>query len=611
MPPSGPAFDTCPAPRPMPLPEWRRLNLRRLALIVPSLTLAFALLSCAVAVLAATPHGWLDWALLLPFGLAMSWECLIVWQLILGFGQWLKGPRGRSPIEVLAETLAPVSSGRTRTAILIPIFDEDPRAVMTAVSIMMRSLTRLGPCDDIEIHVLSDSRNAALVEVERQTVAAVIDSAIALHYRHRPDNAGRKAGNIGEFLDRRGIDFDFAIVLDADSLMSGTSIRRLIRVMEESPRVGLLQTVSYAVGRTTLFARIQQFAVRLYAPLALRGLHYWQGPEGSYWGHNAIFRVAPFHTHCRLPVLPGRPPLGGEILCHDVVEGAMLARAGWEVHLLPEFDGTWEEMPTNTLDLAGRERRWCQGNLQHMRVLAWPGLKAASRAHLALGLGGYLVVPLWWIMILLGALRVLWLPDGRYGLLAYGATEDGLAAALLLAGSAALILLPRLLNLVCAVSDRAARRSFGGFWPLLAGTLIEQVFALLLGPVLSLITAGFVMATLLGRGIGWRRQERADRQVSIAEALRCHAPHIACGVALGAAALAGGGLYSVWLAPTALGLCLSPVLTALSSRQDLGRLSQRAGLFLTHDDVHTAPELRELYGVDERSTAASASISTK
>ncbi len=214
--------------------------------------------------------------------------------------------------------------------------------------------------------------------------------------------------------------------------MTGTAIRRLIRLMEEHPRIGLIQTVSYATGRDTLFARIQQFAVRLYAPLSLRGLEFWQGPEGSYWGHNAIFRIAPFSQHCRLPVLPGRPPFGGEILCHDVVEAALLARAGWETHLLPEFDGTWEEMPTNAIDLLVREQRWCQGNLQHLAVLTFPGLKAASRGHLALGIGGYLVAPLWVSLLVLGAARVLLVPEGAgYGVLAYGLTEPSFAAAAL------------------------------------------------------------------------------------------------------------------------------------------------------------------------------------
>ena len=452
---------SCPAPP--PLAELRRLNLRRLIFVGPSLLLATTVVGSAVAVLEATPHGWFDWLLLVPFALAMSWECLIVWQLVLGFAQWLRGTDGCSPIERLAQTVEPRASGISRTALLVPIYEEDVAAVFLRIGVMLRSLARLGPCNDIELHVLSDTRTPSTAAAEEAAArrAAATDPGCPVRYRRRDANTGRKAGNIAEFLDRHGDRFDFAIVLDADSLLTGEAVRRLIRTMEASPRIGLLQTVSYAAGRTTLFARIQQFAIRLYAPLALRGLHFWQGPEGSYWGHNAIFRVAPFKAHCRLPILPGRPPLGGEILCHDVVEGALLARAGWEVHLLPDFGGTWEEMPTNTVDLLARERRWCQGNLQHMRLLAWPGLKAASRAHLAFGIGGYLVVPVWWAFVLGGSLRVVVQPDGAYGLLAYGLSEPGWAGPLLAGASLALVATPRVLSLIRAGVPQAARRGFG------------------------------------------------------------------------------------------------------------------------------------------------------
>ena len=594
MHPIGSLIESSPAP--LPLPELRRLNLRRLALVLPSFALAAAVIAAAVWVLAASPHGWADWALLVPFALAMTWECLIVWQLVLGFVQELRGRRALTPIELLAARVEPRSSGRSRTALLVPVYEEDVDAVFARVRVMLRSLARIGNCADIEIHVLSDTRNAETAAAEEVAAAQTMADfpAMALYYRRRAFNTGRKAGNIGDFLDASGTGFDFAVVLDADSLMSGAAIRRLIRTMEDSPRVGLLQTVSYASGRTTLFARIQQFAVRLYAPLALRGLHYWQGPEGSYWGHNAIFRIAPFRTHCRLPVLPGRPPFGGEILCHDIVEGALLTRAGWEVHLLPDFEGTWEEMPTNTLDLLERERRWCQGNLQHMRVLGWPGLKAASRAHLAFGIGGYLVVPIWWAFVIGGALRMVIQPDGRTGLLAYGLGEDGPAALALFAASVLLIILPRVLSLASALSQRARRAGFGGARRLLPSALLEQGFALLLSPALSLATAGFVLQILAGRNAGWNRQVRSDRRVSLRESVSPHLVHGCLGLGLLAAAAVGGGWYAVWMLPTVAGLCMSPWLTAWSSRQDLGRLSQLAGMFITQDDVSAAAELREL-----------------
>ena len=596
MRPTAFTFESSPAP--LSLPELRRLNYRRLTLVVPSLGLAAAMVATAAWVLAATPHGWPDWLLLVPFGIAMAWECLIVWQLVIGFVQEMRGRNGLSPIEMLAMEVEPRSSGRSRTALLVPVYEEDVAAVFARTRVMLRSLTRLGECGDIEVHVLSDTRNDAVAAEEAAAAALVATEfpGLCLRYRRRAANTGRKAGNIAEFLDTQGSRFDFAVVLDADSLMSGTAIRRLIRTMENSPRVGLLQTVSYASGRTTLFARIQQFAVRLYAPLALRGLHYWQGPEGSYWGHNAIFRVAPFRKHCRLPVLPGRPPLGGEILCHDIVEGALLNRAGWEVHLLPNFDGTWEEIPTNTLDLLERERRWCQGNLQHMRVLAWPRLKVASRAHLALGIGGYLVVPIWWIFVFGGAIRVFAWPDGHYGLLAYGLTESSTAATVLLLASLTLIVLPRALNLVFALVHKSRRDGFGGGRRLLGGAALEQVFGLLLSPALSLATSGFVLQILAGHNAGWNKQTRQDRRVLVRQAARAHAPHVLLGLLLCAAMVAAGGWVALWLSPAALGLCLAPWLTAWSSQQELGRFSQRMGLFVTQDDLFAAEELRELHG---------------
>lgn len=574
-----------------------RLSLqgRRYLLIVPSCLLAAAIVALCVAVLRSTQHSSLDWFLLIPFGIATAWECILLWQLVLGFAVWASGARSMSVLEHRAAEIEPVSTGRSRTALLIPIFDEDTDAVFAGVRIMLRSLARTGGRADVDVHILSDTRTAATI-ADEEAAWSVIRSEWpdGIFYSRRADNFGRKAGNIQSFLDRCGDAYDFAIVLDADSLMSGSAMRRLIRLMEEHPRIGLIQTVSFAAARETLFARIQQFAIRLYAPLALRGLQYWQGHEGSYWGHNAIFRIGPFRQHCRLPILPGKPPLGGEILCHDVVEGALMVRAGWEVHLLPRFDGTWEEMPTNTIDLLQRERRWCQGNLQHLRVLAFPGLRAASRAHITLGIGGYVMAPLWWAFLVLGVVRVLGGGSDRYGLLAFGLTETGAAASALVAVNVALIVVPRLLHLFHALGDTRVRRSFGGARRLLAGAAVEQAFWVFLGPVLSLITSSFVFSILTGRATGWTGQTRADREISMGEAFRCHAPHMAIGLALALAAARTGGWYALWMAPVALGLIISPALTIISSRIDLGQLSRRSGLFLTTDDLDGHLELREL-----------------
>jgi membrane glycosyltransferase len=585
----------------LPTPSPRALAARRALLLVPSLVAAVAVAGLALAIHAGAERGPLDAVLVTLFIPLMAWECFVVWQLVLGFAAWAATRGGRTALERRALALAPVATGRSRTAILIPIYNEDPDAVFAGVRVMARSLRATGRVDDLAIHILSDTPDPADGAQEERALAAYRawagegDGLPPVHYRRRAGNEGRKAGNLAEWMARAGDGFNFMIVLDADSLMSGRTMRRLIRLMEEMPQAGIIQTVSYATGRHTLFARIQQFAVRLYAPLALRGLDFWQGEDGSYWGHNAILRVAPFREHCKLPALPGRPPFGGEILCHDIVEAALMRRAGYGVHLLPDIDGTWEEMPTNVIDLMSREKRWCQGNLQHAGVLRLPGLKAASRGHILLGIGGYLTAPLWWAFVSLGALRAVRARDGEgLGVLAYGLTESGPAATGLLIAAALLIGLPRVLNLLRALADRPAREGFGGTRRLLASATIEQGLWILLGPVLSLVNTGFVLTTLMGRVVPWDSQPRTDRLVPLAEAWARLGWTVWVGLALGAAAVMVGGWYALWMAPTVLGLLLAPVIASALSRVDLGARSRAAGLFLTADDTSAAPELRDL-----------------
>ena len=217
--------------------------------------------------------------------------------------------------------------------------------------------------------------------------------------------------------------------------------------MEANPQAGLIQTVPLPARRTTLFGRCIQFASCLYGPLLAAGQAWWQTDTANYWGHNAIIRVAPFSAHCGLPVLPGRPPLGGAILSHDFVEAALMRRAGWDVYLLPLMEGSYEEAPGNVVDYARRDRRWCQGSLQHLRLLGVPGFHALNRLYFVLGAGGYLSSVAWLLLLLAGTLYVL-LPGagraaavgaaavagprgaaaGRHGRAAAGAAPAGAAA---------------------------------------------------------------------------------------------------------------------------------------------------------------------------------------
>lgn len=584
-----------------PAPRPASFRLRRIALALPTLATAAAIAALALAAY-GVPETWLGRSVLGLFVVLMAWQSFTAWQYLYGLIAALTGERALSALERRAATISARPTGLSRTAVVVAIHTEDPIAVFSAIRVMARSLQREGgDGSDIDIFVLSDTREGAISAVEEHEFARIRAwsrregrGMPCIRYRRRAENTGRKAGNIAEFCRTYGSEYDFMIVLDADSLMTGAAMRRLARLMEENPRTGLIQTVSYAAGRDTLFARIQQFAVRLYAPLSLRCLETWQGPDGSYWGHNAILRVEAFAGNAELPVLSGKPPLGGEILCHDIVEGALLRRAGWEVSLLPEMGGTWEEMPTNLIDLLGRERRWCQGNLQHIRVLPMKGLLGASRWHLGVGILGYGVYPLWIAFLGLGTWQAA--RTGELGLLGYGLDGGNPASLALAALVVATMALPKLLSLGYVLASARRRADFGGTGSLLVSAALEQAIWVLLWPVMALFAAGAVMTTLFGRVVRWDAQARGDRRVPWSEAFRLQSDAVAAGFALAVLLVfAGDPLLAAWMAPFALALLTSPAQSVLTSSTRLGLISKARGLFLTEDDTRPAPELVELH----------------
>ncbi|CAO4133572.1 glucans biosynthesis glucosyltransferase MdoH [Methylorubrum extorquens] len=583
-----------------PAPRPASFRLRRLALAGPTLATAAVIAALALAAY-GVPETWLGRAVLGLFVVLMAWQSFTAWQYLYGLIAALMGDRALSALERRAATISTRPTGLSRTAAVVAIHAEDPLAVFSAIRVMARSLQREGgDGSDIDIFVLSDTREGAISAVEEHEFARIQAwsqregrGMPRIRYRRRIDNSGRKAGNIAEFCTTYGHEYDFMIVLDADSLMTGAAMRRLARLMEENPRTGLIQTVSYAAGRDTLFARIQQFAVRLYAPLSLRCLETWQGPDGSYWGHNAILRMEAFANNAELPVLSGKPPLGGEILCHDIVEGALLRRAGWDVRLLPEMGGTWEEMPTNLIDLLGRERRWCQGNLQHLRVLPMKGLLGASRWHLGVGILGYCVYPLWIAFLALGTWQAV--RSGELGLIGYGLDGGNAAAWALAALVIAVMALPKLLSLGYVLASPRRRADFGGTRSLLVSAALEQTIWVLLWPVMALFAAGAVVTTLFGRVVRWDTQSRDDRSVPWREAFRLQSDAVAAGGALAVLLAFGNFWLALWMAPVALALLTSPFQSVLTSSTRLGLGSKARGLFLTEDDTRPAPELLELH----------------
>jgi membrane glycosyltransferase len=291
----------------------------------------------------------------------------------------------------------------TSTAIVFPIYNENITRVYEGLRATYESLEKTGHLEHFDFFILSDSTDSnKWIEEERRWYDLIgeLDALGRIYYRRRLDNEGRKCGNVRDFLNAWGRHYRYFMVCDADSVMRGETLVDLVKLMEIHPTVGLIQTVPALVNAESLFGRIQQFANRLYAPLFIAGLNYWALDLGNYWGHNAIIRTEPFMQFCDLPQLPGQKPFGGQILSHDFVEAALLLRENWEVWFAYDLEGSYEEAPQAIIENAQRDRRWCQGNLQHGLVLFAKGLRGVSRVHLTLGILGYLAGPLWLFFLL-------------------------------------------------------------------------------------------------------------------------------------------------------------------------------------------------------------------
>lgn len=460
-----------------------------------------------------------------------------------------------------------------RTAILIPVHNEDAATVTAGIAAMDASLAVTGHGDRFDIAILSDTTDPKLQSAEEDAVQRLrrqqADRRIL--YRHRTQNTGRKAGNIADFLRRSGAAYDFAIVLDADSLMTGETLVEMVRRIAADPGLGLLQTLPVVTGAQTRFGRLIQFAAALYSPVYARGLAAMQGRAGPYWGHNAIFRVRAFADSCGLPPLPGRAPLGGPVLSHDIVEAALLVRAGWRVRLDPDLAGSYERTPETLVAHAARDRRWCQGNLQHLRLLAAPGLAPWNRLMLALGAFTYLAPLMWGGFIALSLLVPMTAPVPLQGpffepsnpVPVFSAVTPPMGFGLLLS-IFGLLILPKLLIAGAAMLDGRAR-GFGGRMALLRSVLAEVALSTLLAPILLAWQARSVIEVSLGRDFGWPVQRRDSGRMTLGEA--CRASHWVVSIGLLTlvlAALLVPGL-APWLAPVAVPMIAAPALIAWSS----------------------------------------------
>ena len=539
----------------------------KLIVILASLMVTIWLVWLMFRVLNVSGMTALEWGLLGVFTVNIAWISFAFASALAGFLVSLFGRRipvkGDGPFEL-----------SSRTAILFPIYNESVEDVFATVDATAKALSDAAP-GAFECFILSDTVNPQIAleeEAAFRVLKARSAEACPVFYRRRTMNVARKAGNVHDFVERWGGRYDHMIIFDADSYMETNTLVELARRMENEPDTGLIQTIPKLIGGESLFARVQQFAGDVYGPVLGRGIAFWSQNEGNYWGHNAIIRTRAFAQAAGLPFMPGRAPFGGHILSHDFVEAALLRRAGWAVKIAPELAGSYEEGPQTLIDLSIRDRRWCQGNLQHTAVLALArGITPTNRMHFMIGIMSYLASPLWLLLILIGmalSLQNRFLrPEyfsGNPSLTPSWPVIDPALALNVFFATMAILLLPKVFGVIgTAVRRRGVN---GSAFKLIPACLLETLISALVAPIMMAAQTSSVFSILSGQDAGWTPQQRGSGGYRLADIARRHAMTTLLGLGLTFAALLISPVFAAWLLPATLGMILSIPLSSWLSR---------------------------------------------
>jgi membrane glycosyltransferase len=533
---------------------------RRILLVLGTLLLAVAAGTELRVSLVGHGMNLLEGALLVLFFPLFAWIAFGFLGSTIGFYKLMSGAKPEEP-------RVGASRPHGQTAVLVPVYNEDIDAVAGRIARMAASLTRAQGAGHFAFFVLSDS-GAAAEETERAAILALRrDTSVPIYYRRRPVNHARKPGNIAEWVRRFGGAYDNMLVLDADSYMSGETMVRLAVMLDSNPGAGLIQTAPTVVNGETLFARWHQFASGFYGPMATAGLAWWSGQESTFWGHNAIVRTRAFAESCGLPELPGKAPFGGHIQSHDMFEAALLRRRGWTVHLV-ELPESTEEYPPTLIDHAIRDRRWAQGNMQHLRLLGTKGLHWVNRLQLVIGASAFLTSPLWLLLLLTG-MGAQMMPDPL------PVTPPGWILPL----TVVLLFGPKVMAVIWTLSNPARAAAFGGPERVIKSVLAEIPLSILMAPATMLTQTLDIIDILRGRPSGWKAQRRSVDRIEMRDALVVYRPHLILGAAFALCTmLAPAG--TLWTLPVSLGLLAAPLLAVFTSRVDLGAKAAANGFFL-------------------------------
>ncbi len=521
----------------------------------------------------------------------------LFYQLSVGFwtaiiGLVVSGRRSRDPLNLATslteqERMAKITAS---TAIIMPVYNEDVSRVFEGLRVIYQSLAEKGQLENFDFFVLSDSDNPnkwveeelAWLELCRQ-----LNAFGRIFYRKRRKPINRKSGNVSDFCRRWGKRYRYMLVLDADSIMEGALLGDMVRLMEKHPAIGMIQTSPRVFGADTLFGRVMQFAHAVYGEPFMAGLNYLAMGNATFWGHNAIIRLAPFIEDCALPELPGREPFGGHILSHDFVEAALMQKAGYQVWLMPVTEGSYEEGPPTLLDTLKRDRRWCQGNMQHIKLLLAKGWNPLARLNFFHGILSYLASPLWFAFLVLATILA-----GMPGRMSLDMRGGNYAGIVLLGLTLALLFVPKILILFKQMRRPDIARQFHSPRALACSVLLDTVFFTIMAPILMLFHSKFVFFTLLGRGVRWAEQRRkSDGSVDWQESIMNLSGITIFALLWGVIAFWQSPLFFAWISPVLAGIALAIPFSIITAGHRSGKLR---GLFSTLEELDPPRVLKDL-----------------
>jgi len=583
------------APAPAAKQPWQRAaTQRRLAFM--ALTVFSTLIASTLFARVQPDYDnlWLEYSQIALYGLLSGWVVTGFVTALMGFYVSVRGDKHALSAKQVADH--PMNP-EARTAIIMPICNEDVATVFAGLRATCESVAATGHAQQFDVFVLSDSYTPEVAAAERaaweELRAALAESPnqpqVEVYYRLRKRRTHRKAGNVADFCRRWGKDYRYMVVLDADSVMSGDCLTSMVKLMEANPTAGIIQTATQAIGHVTLHARAQQFASRMTGRLFTLGMQFWQLGESHYWGHNAIIRVEPFMEHCALAPIKGTGGMSGGIMSHDFVEAALMRRAGYQVWLVADLVGSYEQQPPDLLAELQRDRRWCQGNLQNARLMAEPGLHSVHRAMFVTGTMAYVSAPLWLAFLTLGT--ALWLTGSSV-------VAHWLVMPMELAGlwlwTLCLLFLPRILG-IAAVLMRGEQRQYGGVGGLLKSAALESALAIVQAPVRMLAHSLFVIVALTGLKLDWKSPPREAAAVPWRIAATQLAPMtlVIAALAVGIALIDAGAL--AWLMPVGLPLLLAIPLTVLTSQIALGNSLRDRGFLVIPEESRSPAVLRRAW----------------